>query len=268
MVQLEGIVIYLQYSFLYLSICLIFVFYINFNAMKNIITLKDRKLIQNKNIAMWFDRKDSDFSFEPGQYAKITLLEPIYHDTESNSRLFSIASSPEKDYVMFTTRALDSAFNKNILEMPLGAKAMISDFGGNTVLHKDSNIPAVFLIGGIGITPVRCMVEHIVSNNLPYKAYLFYSNPTADSMAFFDEFENWAKEYSEFKFIPTIDDTENKNWKYNFGYITKELIKKYVEDVTKPVYYIVGPPAMVESMENILRDFKINSENIKLEKFG
>jgi len=49
-------------------------------TMKNIITLKDRKVIQNNNIAMWFDRKGSDFSFEPGQYARITLLEPMYED--------------------------------------------------------------------------------------------------------------------------------------------------------------------------------------------
>ncbi len=235
--------------------------------MGNIITLKDRKK-ENNNIKMWFDRKGSDFSFEPGQYAKITLLEPIYEDDEHNWRFFSIASSPSKDYLMFTTRALPSAFNRNILEMPIGAKAEISDFGGNTVLHKDSSVPAVFLIGGIGITPVRCMVEYIVEEKLPYKAYLFYSNPDSASMAFFDEFERWAEQYSGFKFIPTIDDKSEKNWKYNFGYINKDLITKYINDISKPVYYIVGPRAMVDTMENILLELKVNPSNIKLERFG
>lgn len=236
--------------------------------MANIITLKDRKLIGNNNIGMWFDRKGSDFTFEPGQYAKITLLEPIHNDELGNSRLFSIASSPKKDYVMFTTRALDSAFNKNILEMPIGAKAEIDSFGGNTVLHKDTSVPAVFLIGGIGITPVRCMVEYIVTEKLPYKAYLFYSNPDAESMAYFDEFENWAKEYNGFKFLPFIDDRKNKNWKYEYGYISKDAILKNVPDITKPVYYIVGPLAMVEAMEKILLELNVNPGNIKLEKFG
>jgi ferredoxin-NADP reductase len=236
--------------------------------MKNVITLKDRKVIRNNNIAMWFDRKGSDFSFEPGQYARITLLEPIYEDKEGNSRLFSVASSPKKDYVMFTTRALDSAFNKNILEMPIGAKAEISDFGGNTVLHKDATVPAVFLIGGIGITPVRCMVEYIVTENLPYTAYLFYSNPTASSMAFFDEFIGWEKECEGFKFIPTIDDRNDSTWKYNFGYINKEMLLKNITDVLKPIYYIVGPTAMVESMEKLLLELNVNLNNIKLEKFG
>lgn len=236
--------------------------------MNNIITLKDRKVVQNNNIAMWFDRGESDFEFEPGQYARITLLDPIYEDKDGNSRLFSIASSPKKDYVMFTTRALDSAFNKNILEMPVGAKAEISDFGGNTILHKDHSIPAVFLIGGIGITPVRCMVEYIVTEKLPYSAYLFYSNPVASSMAFFDEFMDWANEYSGFKFVPTIDDTNDTEWKYNFGYINKELLLKNIPGVEKAVYYIVGPTVMVESMEKLLLELNINSNNIKLEKFG
>jgi ferredoxin-NADP reductase len=236
--------------------------------VENIITLKDRKVIQNNNIAMWFDRKGSDFTFEPGQYARITLLEPIHHDDDGNSRLFSIASSPEKDYVMFTTRALDSAFNKNILEMPVGAKAEISGFGGNTVLHNDTSVPAVFLIGGIGITPVRCMMEHIVTEKLPYEAYLFYSNPTAASMAFFNEFEKWVDDYKGFKFIPLIDDRNDKNWKYGYGYINKDIILEHISDIHRPVYYIVGPTAMVEAMENILIGLNINSENIKLEKFG
>lgn len=234
---------------------------------EKIITLKDRKLLNENTLAMWFDKRGSGFEFQPGQYAKITLLEPIHHDSEGNSRLFSISTSPTKYYLMFTTRALDTAFNKNILELPFGSKVSISEPGGNTVLHKDSSIPAVFLIGGIGITPVRCMVEYIVESKLPYKAYLFYSNPNAKSMAFFEDFENWARVYPGFKFIPTIDDKTDKDWKYNFGYINRDLILKYVPDITKPIYYIVGPLVMVDAMEGLLLEMGVKSENIKLDRF-
>lgn len=234
---------------------------------EKIITLKDRKLINENTLAMWFDKKGSGFEFEPGQYARITILEPIYNDDEGNSRLFSISTSPTKDYLMFTTRAQETAFNKNILELPLGSKVSIGEPGGNTVLHKDSSIPAVFLIGGIGITPVRCMIEYITESKLPYKAYLFYSNPNAGSMAFFIDFEKWAKEYPDFKFIPTIDDTENKEWKYERGYINKELILRNVPDISEPIYYIVGPLAMVDAMEELLLDLGVSKERIKLERF-
>lgn len=235
---------------------------------EKIIYLKDRKFICENTIGIWFDRSGVDYQFEPGQYALITLLEPKYNDAEGNSRLFSIASSPtRKDILMFATRALDSAFNKNILELPLGTKATIGEPGGNTPLHKDTSIPAVFLIGGIGITPIRCMVEYSVLEKLPYKMYLFYGNKRKSLMAFYDEFEEWAKIKPDFKFIPVVEEPD-KDWQYETGMITEELIKKYISDFSQPIFYIVGPPQMVDAMEAILLKNKVNPEKIKLERFG
>lgn len=234
---------------------------------ERIITLQDRKIICKNTLAMWFRKPKSGYEFIPGQYAKITLLEPIYNDDEGNFRFFSIASSPDKDYFLFTTRALDSAFNKNIQELPIGSKATISDPGGNTPLHKDVSIPAVFIIGGIGITPVRCIVEYATENKIPYSITLFYSNPDSSSMAFLGEFEQWAKENPRFRFFPTIDDREDKGWKYDRGYINENMLKRNITDIENSIYYIIGPPQMVDSMLEILKKFQIKKENIKYERF-
>jgi len=234
---------------------------------KKLIYLKDKKLICDNTLAIRFEKRGLEYNFTPGLYTQITLLEPVYNDEEGNTRFFSIANSPDKDYFMFTTRNLPSAFNKNILELPIGSPATIADPGGNTPLHSDSSIPGVFLIGGIGITPVRCIVEYVTENKLNYELTLFYSNPDAGSMPFLDEFEKWQDENPLFKLVPTIDDTNNKNWKYNFGYINEEMIKKNISDVSKPIYYIVGPPQMVDGMLAILKKMNVAEENIKFEKF-
>ena len=234
---------------------------------EKIITLQDRKIICKNTLAMWFKKPKSGYEFIPGQYAKITLLDPVYNDDEGNSRFFSIASSPGKDYFLFTTRALDSAFNKNILKLPSGSKATISEPGGNTPLHKDASIPAVFIIGGIGITPVRCIVEYATENKIPYNLTLFYSNPDSESMAFLSEFENWANENPGFKFYPTIDDKQDKNWKYDTGYINEDILKKNITDIDNSIYYIIGPPQMVDSMTEILKNFHVKDEKIKYERF-
>ena len=234
-----------------------------------IITLKERKMLCEDTIGMWFDYSNIDYDFEPGVYTQITLLDPIHNDDEGNSRLFSIASSPKnKETLLFATRALDSAFNKNILEMPLGAKATLGETGGNTPLHKDSSIPAVFLIGGIGITPVRCIVEYVTNEKLPYEMYLFYSSKKTSSAVFLNEFENWVKENPNFKIFPTIDDENDKIWKYDYGFITEEMIKKHIKDTGKPIYYVVGPPAMVDTMLEILSKFGVDKKNVRFERFG
>lgn len=235
---------------------------------ETLIFLKDRKVICKNTIGIWFDKKESGYQFIPGQYAQITLKDTIYEDEEGNTRLFSIASAPCKDELFFATRAYDTAFNKNIMELPAGAKAIIGQPGGNTPLHSDSSKTAVFLIGGIGITPVRSMVEHIVLKNLPYKIYLFQSNPDKESMAFFDEFEKWSKEYPNIKYIPTIDNISDPDWKYEKGYITEEMIKKYYSDFEKSIFYIVGPTVMVNVMEKILIKNNVSPDNIRLERFG
>lgn len=235
---------------------------------EKIIYLKESKIICENTIGIWFDRTGVDYEYEPGQYALITLLEPKYNDAEGNSRLFSIANSPtRKDIFMFATRALDSAFNKNILELPPGSKATIGKPGGNTPLHKNVSIPAVFLIGGIGITPIRCMVEHSVLEKLPYKMHLFYANKKKSLMAFYDEFINWSKIKPDFKFIPFVEEPD-KDWEYETGIITEDMIKKYVTDFSEPIFYIVGPPQMVDKMESILLENKVSPEKIKLERFG
>lgn len=234
---------------------------------KKLIYLKEKQIICDNTLAIKFDKRGLDYNFTPGQYTQITLLEPVYNDEEGNTRFFSIASSPDKDYFLFTTRNLPSAFNKNIFELPAGSPATIAEPGGNTPLHGDSSIPAVFLIGGIGITPIRCIVEYATENKLKYELTLFYSNPDAGSMAFLREFEKWRNENPLFKLVPTIDDTENKDWKYNFGFISEEMIRKNLKDVSKPIYYIVGPPQMVDAMLAILKRMNIAEENIKSEKF-
>jgi len=236
---------------------------------EKIVTLKDRKMVCADTIGMWFDYSSIDYDFEPGQYTQITLLEPIYNDKEGNSRLFSIASSPKnKQSLMFATRALDSAFNKNILEMPLGAKAQLGDPGGNTPLHKDSSIPAVFLIGGIGITPIRCIVEYVTDEKLPYEMQLFYSCRKVSSAAFLGEFESWAEKNPNFNLFPTIDDTSDKTWKYDYGHIDEDMIIKHIKDISKPIYYVVGPPKMVDVMLRILSGLGVDKNNIRFEKFG
>jgi ferredoxin-NADP reductase len=45
------------------------------------------------------------------------------------------------------------------------------------------------------------------------------------------------------------------------------MIVKYIPDVKAPIYYIVGPPQMVDAMEQILLGLEVSADKIKLEKF-
>ena len=98
--------------------------------------------------------------------------------------------------------------------------------------------------------------------------HLFYSCRKSSSAAFLDEFEKWATENPNFNLIPTIDDTNDKNWKYNYGYINEDMITKHIKDIKKPIYYVFGPPEMVDAMLGTLSGLRVDKNNIRFEKFG
>ena len=44
-------------------------------------------------------------------------------------------------------------------------------------------------------------------------------------------------------------------------------LARYISDLTTPIYYIVGPPAMVDALRNVLNDAGVNTDNIRTEEF-
>jgi ferredoxin-NADP reductase len=135
-------------------------------------------------------------------------------------------------------------------------------------LHKDPARPAVFLTGGIGITPVRSIVEHATRQQMSHRIFVFYSNRTTARMAFFDDFRAWSRENMNLSFVPTLTEERPKNWRFEFGAIDRRMLSGYIADMRAPVYYIVGPPAMVAAMKKSLEEIDVDEMQIRSEEFA
>jgi len=59
-----------------------------------------------------------------------------------------------------------------------------------------------------------------------------------------------------------------QKWDGETGYITKAMLVKYLGDLTLPIYYIVGPPAMVTAMRKTLNEAGVDDDNIRTEEFS
>jgi ferredoxin-NADP reductase len=86
------------------------------------------------------------------------LINPSETDAEGNTRGFSLASAPYEDDLMLATRMRDTAFKRVLKTMALGAELTLDAPYGSFTLHNNAAIPAVFVTGGIGVTPVRSIV--------------------------------------------------------------------------------------------------------------
>jgi len=129
--------------------------------------LSSRNSVAEGTMAFYFARP-MGFSFQAGQASDLTLLNPPETDSEGNIRTFSIASPPFEEQLTFATRMRDTAFKRSLKVVPLGSEVQIAAPSGSFTLHKNANKPAVFLAGGIGITPFLSVVRQADHDRLPH----------------------------------------------------------------------------------------------------
>ena len=233
------------------------------------VSLKHRREVAEGTTAFLFEKPDG-LSFKAGQYLNFTLLDPPETDAEGNTRTFSIASAPDEEELMMATRMRDTAFKRVLKTMPLGAQVEIEGPYGNFTLHKNAARPAVFLTGGIGITPYRSIIRDAGRKKLPHRLLLFYSNRRPEDGAFLEELQQTERVNPNYQFVGTMTDMANSKrpWQGNTGYINKQMLAQSISDLTTPIYYIAGPPGMVTAMRKMLADADINDDSIRTEEFN
>ncbi len=214
--------------------------------------------------------KPEGFKFKAGQFGDFTLLNPSETDAEGNIRGFSLASAPYEGDLMFATRMRDTAFKRVLRTMKIGAEVSLDAPYGSFTLHNNTRIPAVFLTGGIGVTPVRSIVLEAAHDNLPHKIFLFYSNRRPEDAAFLDELITAHEKNPNYTFIGTMTDMEesSREWDGETGYITKAMLVKYIGDLMLPIYYIAGPAAMATAMRKTLNEAGVDDDSIRTEEFS
>ena len=233
------------------------------------ILLKHREEVAEETMAFRFDIAASGYTFKAGQNAAFTLLDPPETDIAGNTRTLSFASSPnDLSSVIVAMRMRRSAFKNSLRALPLGSKLRVSSAIGSFRLHTESSKPAVFLVGGIGITPVLSILAHAAEQALPHQIYVFYSNRDVRKVAFLDELQRLEKTNPAFTFIPTVTTPNGSVWPFEHGRIDAQMLTRYIAEVHKPVYYVCGPPEMVTAMQKLLYSLGVNEDNIRSEEFG
>jgi ferredoxin-NADP reductase len=232
-------------------------------------TLVDRQRIARDTMAFWFDADGNNFEFRAGQHADFVFTRPCMGSESDNSRTFSIASSPQgKEPIMIAMRMRKTGFKSALRVAALGTKFIVTRPRGSFTLHKDISRPAVFLAGGIGIAPIRSILQWAAQEHLPHKLYLFYSNREIDDAAFMEEFEIMHAKNPNFILIPTVTGNKPIAWPYEKGHVDRDMLRRYLMGLNGPIYYIAGPSGMVTAMTDLLHSSGVSEDDIKTEEFG
>lgn len=232
------------------------------------VKLKCKLEIADGTMAFHFEKPEG-FAYKAGQFADCTLINPAETDAEGDTRAFSLASAPYEDELMLATRMRDTAFKRVLKTMEPGTELTLDAPHGSFTLHNNVNIPAVFLTGGIGVTPVRSIVLQAVHDKVPHRILVFYSNRRPEDAAFLDELMESHDTNPNYTFVGTMTQIKksSRKWHGETGFISKAMLLKSIDDLTLPIYYIDGPPAMVNAMQEILSEAGVDDDNIRTEEF-
>ena len=131
--------------------------------------LVDRERIARDTMAYWLSTDGCQYEFRAGQNADFVLANPPAGSTDI-ARTFSLASSPhDRGSIMIAMRMRVSEFKTTLLAAPNGTRFQVSRARGSFTLHQDPQRPAVFLAGGIGITPMHSIICWASQEALPHR---------------------------------------------------------------------------------------------------
>ncbi|HEY7391961.1 MAG TPA: FAD-dependent oxidoreductase [Bryobacteraceae bacterium] len=237
-------------------------------AFTHVVPLTKREEVAEGTMAFHFE-KPGGFQFRAGQAIDLTLLDPPETDAEGNTRAFSLASPPFESDLMIATRMRDTAFKRVLGKSTLGLQLRLEGPSGSFVLHRKAEKPAIFLAGGIGITPFRSMIRQATHEKAAHQMYLFYSNNRPEDAAFLDGLNELAKQNQNFHLIATMTamDRSHREWKGEVGFINKDLIAKHLP-AFEGIYYVAGPPDMVTAMRSMLIEAGADEDDIRSEEFA
>jgi NAD(P)H-flavin reductase len=145
----------------------------------------------------------------------------------------------------FTVRACGKVTNA-LAELKKGDQIGIKGPLGNSFLDKiDSRGKDVLVIGGgIGLPPLRSMIEHIFNHRADYRDFtILYGARTPADRVYKYQLAEWEKR-SDLKLVQTVD-VADKEWTGNVGVVTT-LFPKLKLDIPNTVVYTCGPPIMIK----------------------
>ena len=205
--------------------------------------------------------------FQAGQYINLS----VEVGRVRTSRPYSISSPPNQvGYYEIAVRRAEDGFVSNFLldELRVGDRMESTSPSGNfyynPLVHgKD----LVFLAGGGGITPFMSMIRETTDRGLERRIHLIYGNQRPEDIVYEEDLKDRAERHRNFRMDIVISDPP-AGYRGLTGFITADLIKKLVDEVSIKTFYLCGPEVMYAFCLKELKTLGIPWRKIRTEAFG
>jgi ferredoxin-NADP reductase len=203
-----------------------------------------------------------------GQHVDVRLTAEDGYQAE---RSYSIASAPEDDHLVLTVERLDDGEVSPYLvdELRPGDELELrGPVGGYFVWEASLGGPLLLVAGGSGVVPLRAMLRHHRAVGSTVPARLLYSARSLDEVIYRDELGTFSDD-GEIDVRLTLTRSQPEGWSGYRRRIDRELLAEIAWPAAdRPLVYVCGPTAFVETAAQALVDSGHDPGRIKTERFG
>lgn len=179
-----------------------------------------------------------DFHAKGGQFVLVRFLAKPFIWQEHP---FSLSRLPDGTTIRLTIRQLGD-FTNMIPDLKPGTKVSVNGPYGAFTHEQQRTQKIMYIAGGIGITPIRSMIEDQARRQESGNAVLLYGNRTAPDTIFLNELTELGEKIR----MPVHNVlSDQKKYKGETGFIDQEKIARLVPDVAERDVFVCGPPPMM-----------------------
>lgn len=207
------------------------------------------------------------FTFIPGQF--LTFKAEV--DGKLLRRSYTIASSPtQQHYLEITVKREDLGAESRYLHdhVAIGDRVEVSGPSGLFTFTSVEADSIVLIGGGVGITPLMCIVRYLTDRAFPGDIYFLYAARSPQDFIFREELDYLEKRHKNLHISATMARADASSWTGKLGFITKEFIADAVPDISRRRVHVCGPPPMMEAVKAQLLELGVPQVKIKTEAFG
>lgn len=205
--------------------------------------------------------------FRPGQFMHLAIDEYDPSGFWPESRVFSIASSPDHLDTITMTYSVKGLFTSRMeKELHLGKRVWSKLPYGDFIISKDQENITLFA-GGTGVTAFTAFIESLDKNSIQ-RVSIFYGAKTPDLLIYAPMLMKKLKEIPYFNvFFYAQNNYQDKNISIptQKGVLSLQKALPYMGSPDTTIFYLSGPPEMIKALSNDLKNAGFASDRIKID---
>jgi len=204
-----------------------------------------------------------EIAYRAGQYFEWVLPGIAPH------RSFSAANPSGTCQLVFDIRIYPGGRVSGFVASELTAGSVIELVGpyGHFGFSDNPHRPAVCIVGGTGLAPVKAMIETEFTAGSGRDITLFYGARRAEDLYDIDQLQDWADQHETFRYhVALSDEPAESGWPGARGLIP-DLLSQTLYDGFGVEAYLCGPPPMIDASIIVLEGVGLDSVDIHADRF-